>query len=178
MAVFAGTAFKPTLFLNKILRSGSEEFFKPVLLRLAYGTDLRGPLTGAEISANFAPPDGIRKGRENRRFRPAVGFLSFLLGGTPFRDGLESLLSFQERPGNIEGAIAGPVIPQVRVPVIAGADDVQVLALIPGSQSAGTGPVAVSLLVDQEAFDQLLGKGRIRVEVISSRFGFLVQPLE
>jgi hypothetical protein len=169
-----GRVSNPPLLPDDIFAHLSEKLFKPVFLGLADRTNFGGPVAGAEIAADLAPPDGIRQGRESRGFRPGGGFLSFLLGGTPLRDGLEFLLALQDGSGNIKGAVAGPVIIQIRVPIVAGADEVQVLVLITGSQAAGAGPVSVSFLIDQQALDQFFREGRIRVEMVSSGFAFLV----
>jgi hypothetical protein len=156
----------------------SEKSFKPILLCLAYRAYFRRALAGAEIAADPAPPDRIRKRRDPLHCRPEMGFLSLLSRGAPFRDGLEFLLPFQDCPGDIEGAVAAPVFIQVRVSVVAGADDVQVLLFVSRSQTAGAGPVSIPLFVDQQALDQVFGEGRIWVEVVSTGLGFHVQPLK
>jgi hypothetical protein len=160
------------------LEALSEKSFKPILLCLAYRAYFRRPFAGAEITADPAPPDRIRKRGGPLHCRRGMGFPSLLRRRASFRDGLEFLLPLQDLPGDIEGAVAAPVFIQVRVPIVTGADDVQVLLFVSRSQTAGAGPVSIPLFVDQQALDQVFGERSIRVEVVPPRFGFLVQTLE
>jgi hypothetical protein len=53
--------------------------------------------------------------------------LSLFFRRSSVGDGSQSLFLFQDFPGNIKGAVAGPVVVQIRIAVIAGADDVRIL---------------------------------------------------
>lgn len=74
-------------------------------------------------------------------------------------------------PRDIKLAIAGPEFFDVGRPVDTGADDVLVGIASPRSQPAGTGGIAVAVLVGQQAAKEIKGAFPIMAKKIS--FGFL-----
>ncbi len=65
----------------------------------------------------------------------------------------------------------------ILIPVITGTDYVEILFLDTGGKPAGTGPIAVPFLIDEQAIHQLLRKLHVGIEVIASSFCFPVQSL-
>jgi hypothetical protein len=156
----------------------SPEALEALSLGLADRTDGGRALAGAEIAADPAPPDGesgFLAGASRRTGRTILRAL--FLRWAALRDGLGFLLASQYLIGDVEGTIAISPVQQVRVAVVAGADDVQVLLLVPRRQPTGTGPVAVPLFVDEQSFHQIPGKLPIRVKVVSRGLGLPVQSL-
>jgi hypothetical protein len=87
--------------------------------------------------------------------------------GTTLRDGADLLLTAEHGLGDIQAAIAGAVLREIRITVVTGTDDVQVLFLLPGRQPARTGPVAVATIIGDQPADELLDELRFGVEVIA-----------
>jgi hypothetical protein len=76
---------------------------------------------------------------------------------------------------DIERTVAGTVFRQVRIPVVAGTYDVQILLLVPFRKPARASPVAIPLLVDQEALHQPFGELHIGIEVVAACLGLSPQ---
>jgi hypothetical protein len=74
---------------------------------------------------------------------------SFFRSGSSFGDGTNHPFAFGDSLRDIEGAETGPVFLKIRIAVITGADNIQVIRLVTFSQSAGTGPVAVPSFIGQ-----------------------------
>jgi hypothetical protein len=86
---------------------------------------------------------------------------------TAFRYGLKLLFSLGDRLGNIKRSVTGSPFQNIGVTVIARANDVHVLILIPARQPARTSPVAITPLVGQNPGTQRLGKLDIGIEEIT-----------
>ena len=79
--------------------------------------------------------------------------------------------AFVPIPRDIKLAIAGPEFFNIGRPVDTGADDVQVGIASTRGQSAGTGGIAVAVLVGQQAAKKI--KGALPIVIKKIAFGFL-----
>jgi hypothetical protein len=84
-----------------------------------------------------------------------------------FRDGGECLLSFVDCTCHIQGAITGTILIEIRIPVVAGATDVQVILLFSGCEPARAGGIPVPALVGEDACHETFDKSGIRIQDIS-----------
>ena len=130
-----------------------DKTFETFFFGLAYGTYIRWPVPGAEISADLAPPD--RQGqyeshRSSGYFRGCFRFplLPLLRRRPSFRDAAYYFFTLQRRVGDIQGAVAGVIFRDIGVTVITGTDDIEVARLVPRGEPARAGPVAVPALID------------------------------
>jgi len=80
-------------------------------------------------------------------------FSPHFLRRTALRDRLDLLLPAHDCVRDIECAVACTILFQILIPVITGADDIQILLPHTLTQPTGTCPVAIVALVDQEALD-------------------------
>src|SRR3970040_252714 len=85
--------------------------------------------------------------------------------------------ALQDSLGNVEGAIAPIIFIQIRVPVIAGTDNIHVFLLLSRSEPAGTCPVAIPAFI----YDKTLYKSArdffVGIKMMAPRLGFFVQSL-
>jgi hypothetical protein len=148
--------------------ASGEKLLEPVFLGLTDRAYFRRVVPGAKVTADPAAPYGQREGfRDNRRGLRRRGFSLF--GGRP------PLGNRCQFPFSFAGAVAGVIFGQVRIPIIARADNIQILFLFPRSQTTGAGPVSIPAFIDQQPLNQVLGEQNVRVQVIPPRLGFLVQ---
>jgi hypothetical protein len=166
------------------IKWGSCKTFKAIPVGFADGT-LEGWLrTGTQVTANLATPDGdTPSGETNQLFLVFLCWRPFdcaqdrpCLSSPSLWHRLELLLAPGDLLRDVQGAIASPVLVQVGVTVVAGADDVQVFLSDPLGQTTGTGQVAVPLLVGQKTFHQVKDKLDVRVEIIARRLSPTLQP--
>jgi hypothetical protein len=101
--------------------------------------------------------------------------ICFWLCAASLRDRPGLLLPVRNLLGDVEGAIAGPIVEQVGIAIVARADDVQIFLTLAGCQSARTSPIAISLFIDQQPLNQHPGEFIIRVEIITGRLGLLTE---
>jgi hypothetical protein len=92
---------------------------------------------------------------------------SFFWRWSPLRNWPNLPLPFYGGKRDIEGAKACVIVRDIRIAVVAGAYYVAVRFAGARSESARARRIAVALLVDDEALDQVLGESFVRVEEIA-----------
>jgi hypothetical protein len=155
--------------------ASGEKLLESVLLGLTDRAYFRRVTPGAKVTADPAAPYGQRERfRDNRGGLRRRGF-SLFGGRPPLRNRCQFPFSFEDLLRNVKGAVAGVIFGQVRIPIIARADNIQILFLFPRSQATGAGPVSIPAFIDQQPLNQVLGERNVRVQVIPPRLGFLAQ---
>jgi hypothetical protein len=120
------------------------------LLSLANRANCRRLLPGTEITTNPAPPN--REGKFGKSRGTGFALLrSLTFRRTTLGNGLQGSLPSQYLLRDVKATVARTPFQQVGIPVIARANDIQILLLIAGSQTARTSPVAVTSLIDEQA---------------------------
>jgi len=168
----------PLLLAHAIACSGASferEELEPLPAHLTDRAHLGRLRPGAEIAADLAAPDHYwQRGLRPRTVR-RIG--AGRLCRAPFGYRFHFRFSLQDTPGDVQPSVTGVVLGEVLVAVIAGADDVQVLLLAPAGQPARAERVSVTLHVSGEAFRQLVGERRVRVEVVARICRFAVEAV-
>jgi hypothetical protein len=82
-----------------------------------------------------------------------VCFVPLLGSGTPFRNGLNLFFAFNNLTGDIKTAETGAVVVEVRIPIITGANNIQVDFFLTFRKSARACPISITFFIDQETFD-------------------------
>jgi len=78
---------------------------------------------------------------------------------------------------DIESTVTGTERIQIRIPVIAGTDDIEILSLFTGREPARACTVPVALFVFHQAGDKIFGKLKIRIQVVASILCFFLQDM-
>jgi hypothetical protein len=155
--------------------ASGEKLLEPVLFGLADRTYFRRIVPGAKVTADPAAPYGQRKRFRDNRGGLCRGGFSLFGGRPPLGNRCQFPFSFEDLLRNVKGAIAGVIFAQVGIPIIARADNIQILLSFPRSQATRAGPVSIPAFIDQQPLNQILGERNIRVQVIPPRLGFPAQ---
>jgi hypothetical protein len=155
----------------------SGKTFKAIPVGLADGA-LEGRLgAGTQVTANLAAPNrDTTPGKTDQLFPVLLGRW-LLLGASALWHRLHLFFASSNLLRDIKSAIAGTVLIQIGVAVVTGTDNVQVFFPDPIGQAAGTGPVAISLLVGQKPLHQVKDKLDVRVEIVARRLPLALQTL-
>jgi hypothetical protein len=165
---------KPGLKRYRI-KWGSDKTLKTIPVGFADRTFEGWLGASAQVATDFTAPDRDAASGKADQF-----FLMFLdrglwLGAPSLRHWLQILVAPGDLLRDVKSTIASAVLVQVRVAVVAGADDIQVFLSDPLGQATGTGRVAVSLLVGQKPFHQVEDKLDVRVEIVARCFPLALQ---
>jgi len=147
-----------------------------LLACLAYGADCRRPLSGAEIATYTASPHGKPQILHADSASPCPS-LSVWKRRPALRYATGYLLASSYLLGYIQRAIAGTVFIQIGIPIVTGADDVEILALNSGGKATRAGRIAILVFVSDQTRYQKPGQIDVRIEVIATGFRFAQQPL-
>jgi hypothetical protein len=113
---------------------------------------------------------------QSATFPPSL-FLSLRGRWPALRDATDRLLPPAYRLGDVKSTVTATIITEVRVSVITGADNIQVIRSRSRSETAGTGPIAISSPVYDQAFHQFPGKLHVGIKMVAGTFGIPLQSL-
>jgi hypothetical protein len=134
-------------------------------LCLAHRTDSGRFVAGAQIATDSASPHRVRQTRITRR--RSTLYVPFRFGRSPFWYLSDFFFSIDNFLGNVESAITCIELIEIRIPVITGADDVNVFFLFSFCEPARTCPISIPLFIYNKTTDKILGEFSIRVEMIA-----------
>lgn len=170
----------------KIIKKSWSKLHKPLksfLSSFTYRTDPRRFIHCTKISANLASPYRFWKfSCKLHSFHHLGSLLFFISFGvslrfrrSPFRNWFYDSLSPDNLIRNVKCTVTGSVVVQIRISIIAGTDNIQVLFQIISRKPARAGPVTVSLLIGEQPSHKILCKLYVRIKMIPRLFDLVIQ---